>query len=67
MTYYYQILTDLNRLKIMSEVALLLPNTDGLNRVEINLGGSLLFTNNDRPQQGYSLEVVQPRTQSSSC
>ena len=35
MTYYYQILTDLNRLKIMSEVALLLPNTDDYNKLKI--------------------------------
>jgi uncharacterized protein (DUF1499 family) len=32
--YFYQILTAFNKLKIMSEVVLLLPNTDSLQQVE---------------------------------
>ena len=32
--YFYQILTAFNKLKIMSDVALLLPNTDRLQQVE---------------------------------
>jgi hypothetical protein len=37
--YFYRILTNLNRLKIMSEVALLLPNTDRLQQVEDYIRG----------------------------
>jgi uncharacterized protein (DUF1499 family) len=34
LSYFYQILTTFNKLKIMSEVVLLLPNTDNLQQVE---------------------------------
>jgi len=33
--YFYQIMTAFNKLKIMSEVALLLPNTDDFNKLKI--------------------------------
>ena len=42
--YFYQILTDLNRLKIMSEVALLLPNTDRPQQVEDYVRGCTTST-----------------------
>ena len=65
--HYYQILTDLNKLNIMSEVGLLLPNTDRPQQVEDYVRGctttkywptstimsevALLLPNTDRPQQ----------------
>ena len=37
--YFYQILTTFNKLKIMSEVVLLLPNTDRLQQIEDDVRG----------------------------
>jgi hypothetical protein len=42
--YFYRILTDLNRLKIMSEVALLLANTDRPQQVEDYVRGCTTST-----------------------
>jgi uncharacterized protein (DUF1499 family) len=42
--YFYQILTAFNKLKIMSEVVLLLPNTDSLQQVEDYVGICSTFT-----------------------
>jgi len=44
-------MTDLNRLKIISEVALLLSNTDDFNKLKIMPEVALLLANTDRPQQ----------------
>ena len=42
--YFYQILTAFSKLKIMSEVVLLLPNTDCLQQVEDYVRGCTTFT-----------------------
>ena len=42
--YFYQILTAFNKLKIMSEVVLLLPNTDHLQQVEDYVRGCTTST-----------------------
>ena len=49
--HYYQILTDLNKLKIMSEVALLLPNTDRPQQVQNYVRGCTTSTKYWRFQQ----------------
>jgi hypothetical protein len=48
--YFYRILTDLNRLKIMSEVEVLLSNTDDFNKLKIISEVALLLPNTDRLQ-----------------
>jgi uncharacterized protein (DUF1684 family) len=48
--YFYQMLTDLNRLRIMSEIALLLPNTDDFKQLNIMSEVALLLVNTERPQ-----------------
>jgi hypothetical protein len=53
--YYYQILTDLNKLKIMSEVVLLLPNTDRLQQVEDYVRGCTTSTKYWPPSTGWRL------------
>jgi hypothetical protein len=45
--YFYQILTAFNKLKIMSEFALLLPNTDDFNLLKIISEVALLLPNID--------------------
>ena len=52
--YFYQILTDLNRLKIMSEVALL-PNTDRPQQVEDYFRGSTTSTKYWPPSTSWRL------------
>ena len=49
--YFYQILTSFNKLKIMSEVVLLLLNTDLLQQVEDYARGCTTSTNTDLLQQ----------------
>ena len=49
--YLYQILTSFNKLKIMSEVVLLLPNTDLFNKLKIMSEVVLLLLNTDLLQQ----------------
>ena len=49
--YFYQILTSFNKLKIMSEVVLLLLNTDLLQKLKIMLEVVLLLLNTDLLQQ----------------
>ena len=51
LSYFYQILTVFNKLKIMSEVVLLLPNTDRLQKLQIMSEVVLLLPNTDRLQQ----------------
>jgi hypothetical protein len=46
----------------MSEVVLLLPNTDRLQQVEDNVRGVLLLPNTDREDGQYLVEVGQPLT-----
>jgi uncharacterized protein (DUF1499 family) len=49
--YFYQILTAFNKLKIMSEVVLLLPNTGRLQQIEDYVRGYSTSTKTDRLQQ----------------
>jgi uncharacterized protein (DUF1499 family) len=49
--YFYQLLTAFNKLKIMSEIVLLLPNTDRFQQVEDYVEVVLLLPNTDRFQQ----------------
>jgi hypothetical protein len=49
--WFYQILTAFKKLKIMSEVVLLLPSTDFLQQVEDYVGGCTFLPNTDRLQQ----------------
>jgi hypothetical protein len=67
--YFYQILTTSNKMKIMSEVVLLLPNTDHLQQVEDYVRGCttstkyILWHNLHLVEGGQCLvEVVQPLT-----
>jgi hypothetical protein len=53
--YFYRILTNLNRLKIMSEVALLLPNTDRLQQVEDYVRGCTTSSEYWPPSTGWGL------------
>ena len=49
--YFYQLLTAFNKLKIISAVALLQPNTDSLQPVEDYVRGCFTLPNIDSLQQ----------------
>ena len=53
--YFYQILTSFNKLKIMSEVVLLLPNTDLLQQVEDYVRGCTTSTKYWPPSTSWRL------------
>jgi uncharacterized protein (DUF1499 family) len=53
--YFYQILTAFNKLKIMSEVVLLLPNTDSLQQVEDYVRGCTTSTKYWLPSTSWRL------------
>ena len=53
--YFYRILTAFNKLKIMSEVVLLLPNTDRLQQVEDYVRGCTTSTEYWRPSTSWRL------------
>jgi hypothetical protein len=53
--YFYQIVTAFNKLKIMSEVVLLLPNTDSLQQVEDYVRGGTTSTKYWQPSTSWRL------------
>jgi hypothetical protein len=55
LSYFYQILTTFNKLKIMSEVVLLLPNTDNLQQFEDYVRGCPTSTKYWQPSTSWRL------------